>query len=190
MYEQAIDALRATGIERSALQVGDAVPDLALPDALGRPVRLAELWRDGPLIVVFYRGGWCPYCNLELRAWQKVLPQVHAAGARLAAISPQTPDNSLSTAQKNELAFVVLSDTALLAAERFGIAYAMPAELIVQYRGAGIDLAVLNGNGKWVLPLPATYVIDRGGRVQYAHVDADYRERAEPDEVLRAIGTV
>jgi peroxiredoxin len=185
--ENATTALRETGIEQQALKAGDEAPGVSLPDALGKTVAITSLWQQGPLVVVFYRGGWCPYCNLELRAWQRQLPRLEAMGARLAAISPQTPDNSLSTAQKNELSFAVLSDSRLTAADAFGIAFAMPPELIELYRRVGHDLPVTNGNGRWALPIPATFVINTQGKIVYAHVDADYRERAEPDDVMRAV---
>jgi peroxiredoxin len=188
MMEAATLDLRATGIEQRALHAGDAAPaDPTLPDALGRPVRLADLWQRGPLVLLFYRGGWCPYCNLELRAWQKRLPELQRLGASLVALSPQTPDNSMSTAEKNELAFPVLSDSALAASDAFGVTFTLPPELVELYGRVGNDLPVLNGNGQWALPLPATYVIDRDGRIVFAHVEADYRERAEPDQVLRAL---
>lgn len=187
MMEAATADLKAIGIEQRALKVGDTAPDLSLPDALGKPVILSELWRRGPLIVIFYRGGWCPYCNIELRAWQQRMPEVKRMGAMLVAISPQTPDNSLSTAEKNELAFPVLSDSALKAAESFRIAFELPPELVELYERAGNNLPVLNGNGRWVLPMPATYVIDQDGRVVFSHVEADYRERAEPADVLAAV---
>lgn len=190
MMEAATADLRATGIESRALQRGDKAPDLTLPDALNQPVRLSTLWQQGPLVLIFYRGGWCPYCNLELRAWQQRLPTLKHLGAQLVAVSPQTPDNSLSTAQKNELAFPVLSDSALQAASAFGVAFEMPPELIELYSRVGNDLPVLNGNGRWVLPVPATYLIDRDGRVAFAQVDADYRERAEPEEVLAAVAAL
>jgi peroxiredoxin len=188
MMEAATAQLRATGIEATALKVGAALPALALPDALGQPVDLKALNATGPLVIVFYRGGWCPYCNLELRAWQQHLPALKQLGAQLVAVSPQTPDNSLSTAENNELALPVLSDSALHAANAFGIAFELPAKLIELYSRVGNDLPVLNGNGRWVLPLPATYVIDCDGRVVYAHIEADYRERAEPSDVLAAVG--
>jgi|JI10StandDraft_1071094.scaffolds.fasta_scaffold226096_2 peroxiredoxin len=187
MMEAATADLRATGIESQALQVGAQVPDLTMPDALNQPVRLSTLWQQGPLVLIFYRGGWCPYCNLELRAWQQHLAALKQLGGQLVAVSPQTPDNSLSAAEKNELAFPVLSDSALEAATAFGVAFAMPPELIELYSRVGNDLPVLNGNGRWVLPVPATYVIDRNGRVAFAHVEADYRERAEPRDVLAAV---
>ena len=187
MMESATADLKAAGIESRALKIGDRAPDLALPDALDKRVRLNDLWGQGPLVVVFYRGGWCPYCNLELKAWQRRLAELEHMGASLVAISPQTPDNSLSTAEKNELAFPVLSDSALQAAESFGVAFELSPELVALYRLVGNDLPTLNGNGRWVLPLPATYVIDRNGRIMFAHVEADYRQRAEPTDVLAAL---
>ena len=187
LMETATADLKATGIELQALQVGSLAPDLTLPDALNQPQRLSTLWQRGPLVLIFYRGGWCPYCNLELRAWQQQLSALKEMGAQLVAVSPQTPDNSLSTAEKNELAFPVLSDSKLHAATAFGVAFEMPPELIELYSRVGNDLPVLNGNGRWVLPVPATYVINRDGRVAYAHIEADYRERAEPVDVLAAV---
>jgi len=186
MMEAATADLRASGIKERALQVGARVPDLTLPDAVDHPVRLSDLWSRGPLVLIFYRGGWCPYCNLELRAWNEHLPSLKQMGAQLVAVSPQTPDNSLSTSQKNELAYKVLSDSGLRAAEAFGVDFELPPQLIELYGQVGNDLPVLNGNGRWVLPVPATYVIDRDGRVVFAHVEADYRERAEPSLVLDA----
>ena len=185
--EAATAQLRATGIEASALQVGAALPALTLSDAMGKPVDLRALNATGPLVIVFYRGGWCPYCNLELREWQRLLPQLRERGVTLVAISPQTPDNSLSTAERNELAFPVLSDSNLAAARAFGIAFTMNPDLVELYAKAGNDLPTLNGNGQWVLPIPATYLIDAHGRVALAHVEADYRQRAEPMQVLEAL---
>ena len=187
MMEGATVELKASGIEARALKVGDAAPDLTLPDAVGRPVRLLELWQRGPLVLIFYRGGWCPYCNLELRAWQKHLAALMQSGAGLVAVSPQTLDNSLSTAEKNELAYPVLSDSGLQAAAAFGVAFEMPQALVDLYRGVGNDLPLLNGNGRWVLPVPATYVIGRDGRIVFAPVEADYRERAEPADAMAAV---
>ena len=187
MMEAATARLRATGIEANALQVGATLPALTLTDATGKPVDLKALNTAGPLVIVFYRGGWCPYCNLELREWQRLLPQLGELGATLVAISPQTPDNSLSTAEKNELAFPVLSDSGLAAAQAFGIAFTLSPELVALYAKAGNDLPTLNGNGQWVLPVPATYLVDRSGVVAWAHVEADYRRRAEPQDVLDRI---
>lgn len=176
--------LRETGIENTALKPGQCAPDVTLLNAKGVPTSLKSLWEKSPLILVFYRGGWCPYCNLELRAWQGLLPQVQAAGAQLVAISPQTPDNSLTTREKNELAFEVLSDSDMQAADGFGIAFDMPPELVDLYTSVGHNLPVTNGNGRWSLPVPATYVVGKDGRISYANVDVDYRNRAEPSQVV------
>lgn len=188
--EQATQRLRQSGIERTALKVGEQAPDLSLPNALGRPVRLGDRWSRGPLVITFYRGGWCPYCNLTLRAWQSLLPELQARGIGLVAISPQTPDHSLSTQEKNDLAFEVLSDSSLAAADGFGVSFDLPAELVALYGSVGHDLPVTNGNGRWTLPVPATYAVDRNGTVRYAHVEVDYRQRAEPSEVLAALDAV
>lgn len=185
--EAATAKLRASGIETNSLTAGDSAPDVSLPDAHGQAVRLSELWVEGPLVLVFYRGGWCPYCNLELRAWQRLQPELRAAGARLVAISPQTPDGSLSTTEKNELAFTVLSDSGLEAASAFGIAFDLPADVVALYQDVGHDLPVSNGNGRWTLPVPATYVVGKDGTIRFAHVDADYRTRAEPSDVLQVL---
>ncbi len=187
MMEAATAHLKSTGIESLALKVGDRAPSFSLPDAKGKQVSLNHLLELGPVIAIFYRGGWCPYCNLELRAWQAHLVELNSLGATLVAISPQTPDNSLSTAEKNALAFPVLSDSDLAAAHGFGIAFTLPPELVDLYSSVGNNLPELNGNGQWVLPMPATFVIDKSGVIQFAHVEADYRERAEPGDVLAII---
>ena len=187
MMESATANLKASGIESHAKKTGDAAPDAYMQDATGTLVSLSSLWARGPLIVIFYRGGWCPYCNLELRAWQKHLSELKELGATLVAISPQTPDNSLSTIEKNELRFPVLSDSNLNAASRFGIAFPLPLELVELYGTVGNNLPEINGNGEWILPVPATFVIDTSGTIRFAHVEADYRERAEPLEVLNFV---
>jgi peroxiredoxin len=187
MMEAATSHLKSSGIESTALQVGDHVPSLSLPDAKGGQVSLNRLCEKGPVVAIFYRGGWCPYCNLELRAWQAHLAELKSLGATLVAISPQSPDNSLGTAEKNSLTFQVLSDSDLAAAHGFGIAFTLPPELVELYSSVGNNLPQLNGNGQWVLPVPATFVIDKSGVIQFAHVEADYRERAEPADVLSAV---
>ena len=123
-------------------------------------------------------------------AIQQQLDALVKLGGKLVAISPQTPDNSLTTAEKNELAYPVLSDSALTAANGFGVAFEMPPPLIDLYSKVGNDLPVLNGNGRWVLPLPATYVIGRDGLIHFAHIESDYRLRAEPLDVLHAIAAL
>jgi peroxiredoxin len=179
--------LAASGIAKEALKAGDRAPDFRLPDTCGGHVRLKDLLAAGPVVLSFYRGGWCPYCNLELRALQQVLPEITRLGARLVAVSPQTPDESLSTAEKNELAFPVLTDIGSATAKSFGIAFDLAEELRPVYTRFGHALPDRNGDESWVLPIPATYVIDSDGTVALAFVDVDYRNRLEPAEILAAL---
>lgn len=182
--------LLATGIVDRALKAGDRAPDFALPGVDGRSVALSALLRDGPVVLSFYRGGWCPYCNLELRALQQALPEFARLGAGLVAISPQTPDESLSTAEKNALEFPVLSDRGSRVADAFGIAFDLAEALRPVYARFGHALPDRNGTDDWTLPLPATYVIDRDGLIRFAFVDTDYRNRLEPDEIVRTLAAL
>lgn len=175
------------GLAERALQEGAHFPNATLPDQLGRMVDLAGLSAHGPLVVVFYRGGWCPYCNLELRAYQQALPRIVAAGGTLIAVSPETPDNTLDTAQKNELSFRVLSDARGELADALGIRFELSAPIKALYEKFGHDLPARNGDGAWALPMPATYVVGRDGRIAFAHIDPDYRSRAEPSAAIGAL---
>jgi peroxiredoxin len=185
--QNASAVFESTGISTRAKREGDFAPDVTLPDAFGRLMRLSDSWRKGPLIVIFYRGGWCSYCNLQLRAWQTHASELSSLNATLLAISPQTPDNSMTTAEINALAYPVLSDSTLDAAEGFNISFTLPPELVDFYGAVGVDVPVFNGNGQWVLPVPSTFVIDEGGTIRFAHVDEDVRHRPEPRDVLALI---
>ena len=188
MIDMTTADLVATGIAEKALGVGDKAPDFELPDANGNPVRLADLLAKGAVILNFYRGSWCPYCNLELRAYQRDLTRIHAAGAELVAISPMLPDESLSIAEKNALEFPVLSDVGSAVSEAFGLSFVVDARIQQMYiERLGNDLPKLNGDDSFRLPLPATYVIGADGTVKYAYVEADYRVRAAPEEVFAAL---
>lgn len=169
---------------------GDTFPALVLPNHTGGTTDLAQLLAAGPLVVTFYRGGWCPYCNLELRAYQNALPEIAARGARLVAISPETPDNALTTAEKNALAFDVLTDSQGKLAEALGIRFELSPAIKALYQKFGHDLPARNGDDKWALPMPATYVVARGGRIALAHVDPDYRARLDPGLVLECLRTL
>jgi peroxiredoxin len=179
-----IEALRGGGAEGRILPVGAALPDLVLRDAEGTPRALRDL---SPAVIVFYRGGWCPYCNLQLRAWQRYLPALGARGARLVAISPQGPDGTLSTAETNALGFPVLSDSEDLAGRAFGVGFALPEDLVALYRRFGHDLDVVNGPAGWRLPMPATFVVGADGRIAFARAEADYRRRVDPAEAMAAL---
>jgi peroxiredoxin len=187
-FDAGIAAIAAAGIADHAVAVGDPAPDFVLPDTVGRSIALADLVRTGPTIVTFYRGGWCPYCNLELRAYAERMPEFVEAGVRLVAISPQTPDASLSLVERAELPFTVLSDVGNVVAGGFGLVHAVPAPVNAVYVANGYDLATDNAQDPddISLPLPATYVIDRDGTVRFAAVSADYTDRANPDDVLAA----
>ncbi len=183
--EKYIAQSRADHVAANAVRTGAMAPAFSLPNQSGSKVSLSEIVATGPAIVIFYRGGWCPYCNLELRAYQRLLPELDAAGVRLVAISPQAPDATLSTAEKNALAFDVLSDVGSAVAQAFGVAYTLPPELQALYAQVGHALPEINADDSWTLPVPATFVIGQDGRVLAAHVDVDYRERLEPAEALR-----
>jgi peroxiredoxin len=186
LIEKHIAQARADAIGQGALRAGAVAPDFALPNQAGATVRLADARNDGPVIIVFYRGGWCPYCNLELRAYQRLLEQGHGAGVRVVAISPQAPEATGDTAQKNALAFDVLSDVGSAVARSFGVAYQMPDELQALYAAVGHALPQINDDDSWTLPVPATFVLDRDGVVVLAQVDVDYRTRLEPAVALQA----
>jgi peroxiredoxin len=188
IMQRHIDGLRNGAIARSMLKVGDRAPSIVLPNAKGATVDVGALLAKGSVIVTFYRGGWCPYCNLELKAYQDVLPQIVAAGASLVAISPEKPDDTLSTAEKNALSFEVLSDVGQNVGRAFGLVYEFSDELKSAYRGFNLDIPARNGTpDEWALPVAATYVIDRDGSIIYAYTDADYRDRADPHDVLNVL---
>jgi peroxiredoxin len=177
-------------VTRSALKAGDTAPDFTLPDAAGRPVSLYETLGRGPVILIFYRGGWCPYCNLQLRAYQRLLPSIHEAGGQLLAVSPQSPDASLSTRERNELAYPVLSDVRNEATRAFGVLYTLPDYLRRLYTELGHGLEGINASREPVLPVPATHVIDPSRRIVASHVEIDYRTRMEPQAALDALKRV
>jgi len=180
--------LVATGIAERAIAQGDTAPDFTLPDHLGREVSQSACLADGPVLLTFYRGGWCPYCNLELRAYQRELDRIKAAGGTLLAVSPMMPDGSLETAEKNALAFPVLSDVGNKVSAAYGLVFEVDKRIQETYRDKlGIDLEGLNGDGSFTLPLPATYVIATDGRIAHAYVNADYRLRAAPEDALKAL---
>jgi peroxiredoxin len=188
VIEQHIAGLRSGVIARSMLKVGNRAPAIRLGNARGETVDVGELLRRGPVIVTFYRGGWCPYCNFELKAFQEILPEIEALGASLVAISPEKPDETLSTAEKNALRFEVLSDVGQRVGQAFGLVYRFTDELRGAYEGFGLDIPLRNGApGEWSLPVSATYAIGQDGTIVFAHTDVDYRDRAEPREVLNAL---
>jgi peroxiredoxin len=188
IMQRHIDELRSGTIGRTMLKVGDHAPAIVLGNAKGATVDVGTLLKKGAVIVTFYRGGWCPYCNLELKAYQEILPDIAAAGASLVAISPEKPDDTLSTAEKNALSFEVLSDIGQKVGRTFGLVYEFTEELKRAYRGFNLDIPARNGTpDEWALPVSATYVIDCDGLIIYAYTDVDYRDRADPRDVLQVL---
>lgn len=183
--------LAASDLAAGALKTGVAAPDFILPDVHGEPVRLRALLDKGPVVIVFYRGSWCPYCNIHLRGFQRRLQEFCELGVRVVAISPQLPDNSLSTQEKDDLAFPVLSDVGNKAARQFGIVFELSDKLVKLYRQFGHALEMFNGaGGSRELPVPATFLIDGSGIIRLAHADVDYTRRVDPDEVIKALKTL
>ena len=181
------EELRATGIADTALREGAKAPDFTLPNAVGRPYHLAEGLTRGPVVVTFYRGRWCPYCNLQLQAYQKILPRIHATGASLVAISPQTPDQSQAALLNNFLQYEVLSDIGNTVGRAFRLVYPLSRDLRKVYLSFGINLAEYNGDDTWEIPLPGTFVIGRDAVIRLAFVDPDYTKRLEPAVLLAAL---
>jgi len=185
-YEAGVRAVAESGVLDDAINVGDEAPDFALPNAVGETVQLSDALADGPVVLTWYRGGWCPYCNLTLRALQEALAAFRAEGATVMALSPERPDHSLSTAEKLKLEMEVLSDIGQEVAREYGLVFDLtPA--VQQHLEAAFGLAAHNGDDGTTLPLAATYVIDPGGIVRYAFLDPDYRRRAEPQAILEAL---
>lgn len=183
IMNQATVDLIATEIDKQTLKTGDKVPAFSLPNQNNDEMSLPE----SLVVLNFYRGGWCPYCNFELGALQKQVPEFEAAGAKLIAITPETPDNSMSTKEKNELSFDILSDAGNKIAKQFGLVFTLPSEIQEIYNAFGIDVVKHNGDDTFELPIPATYVINSAGEIIYHFVDSDYTHRSEPADVLAAV---
>ena len=183
--ERHMAQLEASGFGKSAKQVGDLAPDVSLPDATGKTVSLASMLQKGPVVVVFYRGGWCPFCNMQLKAYETVLPRIKAAGASIVAISTEKPDDTVTTTEKNALTFPVLSDVGQKVGKAFGVVYAFTEELRSVYDGFKLDIPGKNGTpGEWSLPLSATYAVGSDGRILFADTGVDYRHRTDPMDVI------
>jgi peroxiredoxin len=186
-FAAAAERMDAIDFAARAPRVGDPAPDFTLPDHNGDEVSLSGLLRDGPVVLIFYRGEWCPYCNLQLRTFQARLEELAEYGAQLVAVSPQTPDHSLSMAARNELRFHVLSDVGAKVIDRYGLRYEVDVETRDLLRAVGNDLVAYNGEVGWTLPAAATLVVSSSGYVRFASVRGDWTERTEPTEVLSVL---
>ena len=179
-----IGQLIHSGAAENALKEGAQVPDFILPDARGNAVRLSHLLAQGPVVMTFYRGQWCPYCHLALRAYQQALPQLQAGGATLVAISPQTPDHSRAFAEKLKLTFALLSDMDNQVARQFGLVFTIDEAVRGAYKQVGADLPAFNGKDSWDLPVAGTFLIDQSGTVRLAFVDPDFTRRLDPSVII------
>jgi peroxiredoxin len=187
--DRAADDLVRSGLTERALKVGDHAPVFELSDGDGMIWRSEDLLRNGPLVIVFYRGRWCAYCNAQLSALQEIHQQVASAGASIVAISPQTQKHSYMTRDMHKLRFPVLSDPGNEVARKFGIAYRLSPEMQAMYESIMTKLPGYNGDQSWELPLAATYVMQSDSKILWAQIDADWRHRPEPEEILRFLTT-
>jgi peroxiredoxin len=184
---RATKELIASGAAQRARKVGDKAPSFTLKDPEGNTLSSTALLTDGPLVLSFYRGAWCPYCNMELQALEAARPEFERLGAKLVAISPQTPVNSRKSVRQNNLRFPILSDTNNAVASAFGLKFALPDYLVELYKSLKNDLPTFNGDPSWTLPMPGRFVIAPDGTIVYAEVNPDYTIRPEPEAMLPAL---
>ena len=181
---QAMKFVSAEDAVKTALNVGAKAPSFSLKDSMGKTVNSKDLLKQGNVVLVFYRGSWCPFCNAYLHKLQTRLPDIKAAGGKLVAVSVENPDASMAIARKNEVQFTVLSDPNLDVARKFGIVYQLPPATDEMYKTHGLDIAKHNAMEKAELPLAVTYIIDKKGKIVYAFLETDYKKRAEPDVII------
>jgi peroxiredoxin len=186
IMQQAADNL-ANRLTDPGLKVGTRAPDFTLNNAFGSPLTLSGQWQKGPVVLVFYRGAWCPFCNLHLRVLQQSVPAFSRYGAQLIAVTPQRPDKSAAQISKDGLPFEVLSDLDSTVMKAYGLYYELDPELVEVYVSHDLDVAEYNGEGRNVLPVPGTFVIDTQGVIRAVHADVDYKERMEPEAILEAL---
>lgn len=187
------NAAKMTTVEdaaKTALKAGAIMPEFTLNDVFGKKVTSKDLLAQGNLVVVFYRGAWCPFCNRYLHTLQQNLDRFKANGGDLVAISVENADHSMAVAKKNELTFTVLSDPELATARKFGIVYQLPEETDARYKKGGLDVAKNNAMEKPELPISATYVVSKAGEIVFAYIEPDYKKRAEPDLIIEALAKI
>jgi peroxiredoxin len=187
-FDRSIEDFLAQGVPADTIKVGDVLDPFTLTDATDTPVSLGELVETGSVVIVFYRGGWCPYCNVALRTYQReLLPHLSGFGARLVAISPESPDQSLSTKERAELEFTVLSDPGARLAQSIGIAFQQSDEVLDAQRKLGLDLTQVNADGATRLPRPTVLIVDQQRTVVFVDVQPDYTARTEVAEIVAAL---
>jgi len=187
MMQEATTDLARSGLIEHAVKTGDTMPDFDLPDLGDGHIRLSSLLQDAPVVISFYRGGWCPYCSLEMQALQRVLPDIERAGGKLVSIAPELPENAEQTRDKGNLTFPILHDRDNALARQCGLVFTLPELLRPVYEGFGIDLEGSQGNESFELPVPATYIVRSDGVVAFAFVDVDYTQRMEPSRIVEIL---
>lgn len=187
VMEEAAEKLRKSHLAEKVLKVGDTMPDFSLPNASGKKIQLSSVLKKGPVVIAFYRGSWCPYCNVQLNSYQQHLSEFKKRGATLLAITPEKRDLSVETAKSKKIEFDILTDKDNQLAQKLGLVFGVPAELKALYQQFGIDLEKSQGNPDWKLPVPATYIVQGDRKITYAFVDTDYTQRAEPGDLLKSL---
>ena len=186
-FGKSIEDLQKKNIEEKSIKLGEIMPEFLLPNVKNEIINSNEILKNGKMIIAFYRGSWCPYCNLELKMLQDHLPKIKDKKATVVAISPQSPDNSLTVVEKHNLTFEVLTDTDNLFAKQLGISFELQDFVLPYYQALGIDLMHFNKNNDNSLPVPAVFVIDQNGKIIYKFVDANYMNRIDIDELLQTL---
>jgi len=184
---QKTEELVVSRLSDQSLKTGDTAPPFSLPDDKGVIQKSETLLSGGPLIISFYRGGWCPYCNLELRALQRIWPEIRNCGASLVAIAPERPEKVQESVESKALEFPVLSDRGNSVAKEFGLVFSLDEALRPIYGAFGFDIPGDNGDESYELPMPATYIVGVDGRIIWSFVDEDYTKRAEPEDILNVL---
>ena len=177
----------ASSMPDPGIKVGEKAPDFVLNNALGKAVNLKDELKQGPVVLVFYRGAWCPFCNMHLHVLQQSLPEFKQYGARLITITPQTPDKSIEQFKQKGYPFEVLSDLDNKVMKDYRLYFELPDELVAVYKKHGLDIEAFNGKGRNVLPVPGSFVIDTSGVVRAMHADTDYKQRMEPSAIIDAL---
>jgi peroxiredoxin len=180
----------ASSMPAPGIRVGEKAPDFVLNNALGKTVSLKDKLQQGPVILVFYRGAWCPFCNMHLHVLQESLPEFQKYGAQLITITPQSPDKSVEQFSEKGYPFEVLSDLDSKVMKDYQLYFELPAELVEVYKTHGLDIEAFNGKGRNVLPVPGSFVIDTNGIVRAMHADTDYKKRMEPSAIIDALKAI
>lgn len=189
--DELINEAKAFQKGKNAIKIGEKAPNFELPNPLGKQIALFDLLSKGPVVITFYRGSWCPYCNLQLRALQDKLKDIHQLGATLVAISPEVPDSSMTKSEISNMEFTVLSDQDAKVASQYGVAWEVPEFLLNHMKiDRNLDLKKINNGNDSILPIPATFILGSDGIVKWNYVNVDYRTRSEPDEIIEALKNI